>query len=609
MSPEENRLISHREGWLRKTAEAAEAWKMQAEEIQSGRKESMLTVLEKRGYVNSTAGERDDLDQLMINKRVGAYVGIDPTAPSLHVGHLLPLMSLFWMYVSGFHAVTLLGGATAQIGDPTGRTTTREVSHSAVRKTNMVNMHYQLKMMWANMEHHARFKYGYQWEWAWHRELVNNNVWMNKLPLLEVLKVLGSGARIGTMLGRDTVKNKMKNGDGMSFSEFTYPLLQAWDWWHMYNTKNVQIQIGGSDQFGNIIAGVDAINYIRKSHYDPIIRQETDDPLRKPMGFTVPLLTTASGEKFGKSAGNAVWLDKDMTSTFELYQFFVRSADSDVARYLRLFTFIPLPEIDTIMTDQEQEPSKRIAQRRLAREVVEMIYGTKEANEVEIQHKTLFRPVSTPKPIPVDDPKAPSPNVSLNPNAPHISSRNAPSANIVLPRSLVHNQPIARVLFAAGLVASRSEGHRLASNRGAYIGGLRGANPGMTDGLSFTPITNWNPEETSKYIIDDSLMILRVGKWKVKVVKIIPDEQFDAQGLEAPGWKEWKEGQTLFADEEKEKRTEMAKEDSRTFSRRANAEQWKLRKQLEHRASIATSRSDIDAQGVHSRAFSGAGRR
>lgn len=113
----------------------------------------------------------------------------------------------------------------------------------------------------------------------------------------------------------------MKSGDGMSFSEFTYPLLQAWDWWHMYSTKGIQLQIGGSDQFGNIIAGMDALNYIRKTHYDPLIRQEgTDDLLLKPMGFTVPLLTTASGEKFGKSAGNAVWLDREMTSTFELYQ-------------------------------------------------------------------------------------------------------------------------------------------------------------------------------------------------------------------------------------------------------------------------------------------------
>ena len=112
----------------------------------------------------------------------------------------------------------------------------------------------------------------------------------------------------------------MENGDGMSFAEFSYPLVQAWDWWHMYNTKQIQLQIGGSDQYGNIIAGMDAVNNIRMTHYDPDIRQETDDPLMKAMGFTVPLLTTASGEKFGKSAGNAVWLSKDMTSTFDLFQ-------------------------------------------------------------------------------------------------------------------------------------------------------------------------------------------------------------------------------------------------------------------------------------------------
>ena len=117
-----------------------------------------------------------------------------------------------------------------------------------------------------------------------------------------------------------SVKNKMENGDGMSFAEFSYPLVQAWDWWHMYHTKQVQLQIGGSDQYGNIIAGMDAVNYIRKTHYDPDIRQEKDNPLMKAMGFTVPLLTTASGEKFGKSAGNAIWLSKDMTSTFDLFQ-------------------------------------------------------------------------------------------------------------------------------------------------------------------------------------------------------------------------------------------------------------------------------------------------
>lgn len=112
----------------------------------------------------------------------------------------------------------------------------------------------------------------------------------------------------------------MEKGDGLSFAEFTYPIMQAWDWWYMYQTKHVQLQIGGSDQFGNIVAGIDAVNYVRKTHHDPDVRQEKDDPLMKPVGFTVPLLTTASGEKFGKSAGNAIWLDGDMTSPFELHQ-------------------------------------------------------------------------------------------------------------------------------------------------------------------------------------------------------------------------------------------------------------------------------------------------
>lgn len=112
----------------------------------------------------------------------------------------------------------------------------------------------------------------------------------------------------------------MQNGEGMSYSEFTYPLMQAWDWWYMYQTKGIQIQIGGSDQFGNVLAGINAVNYIRKNHHDPDIRQEKEDPLMKPMGFTVPLLTTASGQKLGKSEGNAVWLDKDMTTVFDLHQ-------------------------------------------------------------------------------------------------------------------------------------------------------------------------------------------------------------------------------------------------------------------------------------------------
>ena len=119
---------------------------------------------------------------------------------------------------------------------------------------------------------------------------------------------------------RSRVKNRLKSGEGMSFSEFSYPILQAWDWWHMYNTKGIQMQIGGADQFGNIVAGIDAVKYIAKTHHNPDVRQEKEDPKMVPFGFTVPLLTTAAGQKFGKTAGNAIWLDKEMTSCFDLYQ-------------------------------------------------------------------------------------------------------------------------------------------------------------------------------------------------------------------------------------------------------------------------------------------------
>ena len=370
-----------------------------------------------------------------------------------------------------------------------------------------------------------------------------------------------------------SVKRKMESGDGMSFSEFSYTILQSWDWWHMYKTKNIQVQIGGSDQYGNIIAGIDAINYIRKTHHNPDVRQDKEIFQMKPMGFTVPLLTTSSGEKFGKSAGNAIWLDQDMTTAFELYQvfphssyerfltnrnkFFVRSADADVGRYLKLFTFMPMNDINSLITEHEKQPSKRLAQRKLAREVLEIIHGNTVANEAETQNSLLFHPSAPSEPSVSQNPhefeietegehksstfkpaKPTDISSAMNKNAPHTTAANAPSHNCILPKSLVYRQPIARVLYSAGLVASKSEGHRLAAKKGAYIGSRPSATGTMGDNLDFSPCANWNPNETEKYIIGDDLLVLRVGKWKVKIVKIISDEEFEQRGLTAPGWKE-----------------------------------------------------------------------
>lgn len=268
---------------------------------------------------------RKTLNQVLTHKRIGAYCGVDPTAASLHVGHMLPFMVIFWMYLHGFPAYTVLGGGTAKIGDPTGRTTAREKQHSSIRKANMGQMHVQLKKLWVGVERMGR-KHGYVREWAWRRALVNNSEWLHKIDIVEFLRVIGTGFRLGPMLSRDTVKLRQESGDGMSFAEFSYPVIQAWDFWHLFHRNGVQLQVGGQDQFGNIVAGIDAVNHIRSTIADPAVvdkvvdrKKPSTDYLKAPYGLTVPLLTTSSGAKFGKSAGNAIWLNPEMTSSFDLY--------------------------------------------------------------------------------------------------------------------------------------------------------------------------------------------------------------------------------------------------------------------------------------------------
>jgi tyrosyl-tRNA synthetase len=285
-------------------------------------------MLEERGFVNQIVGTRDQLKDLLDHRRSGIYAGIDPTAQSMHVGHMVPFMALSWMYVYGYPVYFLLGGATARIGDPEGRLQGRSEMSRMTFKANMTNMHMQLKRFGASMETYADRR-GYKREWAWRRTLVNNVQWQEKTTMSSFLRMMGSGVRLGPMLGRDSVKNRQEKGDGMSFAEFTYPLMQAWDWWELFK-NGVQIQIGGSDQFGNILQGIDAVKHVAAHDRPYRDRLEQEEKLRAakggrvitddPMGWTVPLLTTASGEKFGKSAGNAIWLDKAMTSCFDLYQ-------------------------------------------------------------------------------------------------------------------------------------------------------------------------------------------------------------------------------------------------------------------------------------------------
>lgn len=267
---------------------------------------------------NPCSRGRDNLNNLMNAKRIGAYVGVDPTAASIHVGHMVPFMALFWMYLHGYETISLIGGATARVGDPTGRTTQREKIDSIDRKANVTHMHLQLKGIWMHVEELGR-KYGYHAHRSWKRAVLNNNVWLNKATVPEILMLMGGGLRMGSLMSRDSVKSRMESQEGMSFSEFCYPLLQAWDWWHMYQSRSIQLQIGGADQFGNIITGIEGVKHVARTHPHNDVRVPEEEQNWEPMGFTVPLMTTSSGEKFGKSAGNAVWLNLEMTSAFDLY--------------------------------------------------------------------------------------------------------------------------------------------------------------------------------------------------------------------------------------------------------------------------------------------------
>jgi tyrosyl-tRNA synthetase len=369
------------------------------------------------------------------------------------------------------------------------------------------------------------------------------------------------------------VRNRLEDGTGMSYAEFSYPLLQAWDWWELFR-KGCQIQIGGADQFGNILAGVEIIKTMKKTEpvqfesdpafqghvansFVPSPREASEDGgnINEPIGFTVPLLTTSTGVKFGKSEGNAIWLDKEMTSTFDLYQFFLRTADADVEKYLKLFTFIPIADIKSIMDEHVLDESKRTAQHKLAFDFVELVHGLTAAQDAERQHRMLFdKHVSigslraeasaatiAPEPEKEEARRPGDWNISLNKYVKPVTKDNAPSVHLKLPRSLVVGQTLNKVLWSAGLVSSRGEGQRLIAARGCHIGSKTGrgaATNAMEDYLSFTQVTNVKATDTEEYIIDGDLLILRIGKWKIKIVKIVSDEEYEKSGLSCPGWKE-----------------------------------------------------------------------
>ncbi|KAG0291629.1 tyrosyl-tRNA synthetase, partial [Dissophora globulifera] len=281
------------------------------------------------------------------------YCGVDPTASSLHLGNLVTLLGLLHFHIKGHTTIGLVGGATGSIGDPSGKSTERQPMSAATLAKNVAGIDAQFQRFFQRGRAYAENR-GYAVQGTGGLvKVVNNKTWFGKLSALEFLGDIGRYARVGTMIARDSVKSRLESPQGISFTEFSYQLLQAYDFWHLYHEDRCRIQLGGSDQWGNITAGIDLIHKKKKTTDEQVVIDSHNDSESEKSagayGLTIPLLTTATGEKFGKSAGNAVWLDEKMTSLFDFYQFFVKTADADVGRYLHYFTLLSADEIKVVM--------------------------------------------------------------------------------------------------------------------------------------------------------------------------------------------------------------------------------------------------------------------
>ena len=315
----------------------------------------ILADLEARGLVQDST-DRDALRARILAGRVGVYYGVDPSADSSHVGNLIGLLVLRRFADAGHNAVALAGGATGMIGDPGGKSKERNLLDAETLARNTKRIADQLERI-------SRVP------------LVNNLSWTGSVTLLDFLRDIGKHASVNQMIARESVKARLESESGISFTEFSYQLLQANDYLHLCRHHDVELQIGGSDQWGNLLAGVDLIRKVEGKHVH---------------AFTWPLLLRSDGKKFGKSEEGAVWLAADRTSPYQFFQYWMNVADADIERFLLQLTLLPVEECREIAASHAEAPFKRIGQRRLAREVTTIVHGPEATAAAEEASAILF---------------------------------------------------------------------------------------------------------------------------------------------------------------------------------------------------------------------------
>jgi tyrosyl-tRNA synthetase len=416
---------------------------------------------EARGLVHGASEGARQLFQS--GEPVTGYVGFDPTATSLHVGSLLPILALMRLQRAGHNAIALVGGGTGMIGDPSGKTVERQLLTREDVERNVDALRAQLSRFLDFSGDNAA-------------QLIDNHQWLGGLGLIEFLRDVGKHFTVNYMLAKDSVARRMEQESGLSVTEFAYSLLQAYDFALLSDRYGCHLQMGGSDQWGNITAGMELIRRSRGRHAH---------------GIVWPLLTTSSGAKFGKTEAGTVWLDAERTSPFRFYQFWLNTDDREVEPYLNKFTFLPLDEIAGVMQEHAPNPAARAAQRRLAVEVTRLVHGEDGLQRAERATGVLFGSVAAQ-----ELPAAELLDVFAD----------VPSTEVDRARLEGEGVPVVDLLAEAGVAASKGEARRLIQGGGISLNGDR--------------VGTVDQRVRASDAIDGQVLLLRKGKKDNHVVRL-----------------------------------------------------------------------------------------
>lgn len=425
---------------------------------------SVLKILKERGFIENQTHETE-LETYLRQKGARCYIGFDPTADSLHVGHLIPIMSLVHMQQHGLNPIALVGGGTGMIGDPSGKTEMRKVMSSETIDKNVQGIKRQLSIF-------LDFNNG-------KAMMANNAIWLADLEYIPFLRDIGRHFSINRMIKVESYRQRIESEEGLSFIEFNYMLLQAYDFLKLFDNHHCMLQMGGSDQWGNILAGVDLVRKTRQ---------------RTVFGITFKLITKSDGSKMGKTAGGAVWLDPKKTSPYEYYQFWMNTDDRDVSRFLSLFTFLPMNEIKRIqpLTGAELNPIKEI----LAFEATCLVHGREEALKAMAGATAAFGSRRIPDDI--------LPSSSVPRHGKVNGSDALPTIRIPMVE-LAGGIPAYQLFHRTGLAKTSGEARRLIRQGGAYING------NSVEGFDLPVCVD--------HLVDNEI-ILRAGKKRYYRIKI-----------------------------------------------------------------------------------------